>query len=197
MAVSTEKISLYSVTELKNTSDDAIPAYLNSLKFKQSHTVADIRLVIGYASLLIAAATFSWDYKFGFEATKLYTAFAVGLYATLSIILSLYSTYVEKGTIYIGTNAQDDEIRIETKVEECVPIYNLRITTKLKSCPGEKPKVTNLKKPFNKWFDKAGHFVALPFQQMLASSIPMIDDADKARKNKCVESSDKESSKIE
>lgn len=184
MAISNEKISLYSLAELKNTSDDAIPAYLNSLKFKQAHTIADTNLLIGYASLLVAAATFYWDYKFGFESTKIYTAFAVVLYAILSIILSLYSKYVEKGTIYVGTNSQGDEIRIASKVKEYNPVYYLEITTKLRSRPGEKPKILRVEKPFFHWFDETGHFVVLPFQQMLIKCVPMIRAADVLRKNK-------------
>jgi signal peptidase complex subunit 2 len=38
-----------------------------------------------------------------------------------------------------------------------------------------------LKKPFTGWFDKAGHFVALPFQQMFASNISVIGEADPER----------------
>merc|ERR1711939_65250 len=57
MAVSQEKISVHSLADLKNTSDDAIPAYLNSLSFKQSHTLTDTRLALGYSAFLICAAT--------------------------------------------------------------------------------------------------------------------------------------------
>jgi len=36
----------------------------------------------------------------------------------------------------------------------------------------------SIKKPFTLWFDKAGHFVALPFQQMLASGVKLVGEAD-------------------
>ncbi len=76
MAVSQEKISVYNIAgawparanqtpcakkpkeltrkgwpDLKNTSDDAIPNYLNSLKIKQSHYLTDVRLALGYSAL--------------------------------------------------------------------------------------------------------------------------------------------------
>lgn len=35
-------------------------------------------------------------------------------------------------------------------------------------------------KPFTQWFDAAGHFVSAPFQDMLASAVPMIAAADPA-----------------
>ena len=38
-----------------------------------------------------------------------------------------------------------------------------------------------IKKPFTGWFDKAGHFVTLPFQQMFASNVTVIGAADPGR----------------
>jgi signal peptidase complex subunit 2 len=43
---------------------------------------------------------------------------------------------------------------------------------------GGKKETVSIKKPFNLWFDKAGHFVALPFQQILASGVKLVGEAD-------------------
>jgi signal peptidase complex subunit 2 len=43
---------------------------------------------------------------------------------------------------------------------------------------GGKKETVSIKKPFTLWFDKAGHFVALPFQQMLASGVKLVGEAD-------------------
>lgn len=59
-----------------------------------------------------------------------------------------------------------------------MPIYNLTITTTPK---GGKGKAVTIKKPFTQWFDKAGHFVVLPFQQMLASNISLVGNADPSK----------------
>lgn len=88
--------------DLKNTSDDALQNYLNSLKFKQIHTKTDVRLALGYTAFAIAAACFAWDYKFGFESTKWITAGAVVLYTILNGALTLWIWLVERGTIYEG-----------------------------------------------------------------------------------------------
>jgi signal peptidase complex subunit 2 len=60
---------------------------------------------------------------------------------------------------------------------------------------GGKKETVSIKKPFNLWFDKAGHFVALPFQQMLASGVKLVGEADptkvlegKKKEKKVVES---------
>ncbi|KAH6723390.1 microsomal signal peptidase 25 kDa subunit-domain-containing protein [Leptodontidium sp. MPI-SDFR-AT-0119] len=177
MAVSQERISVHSLADLKNTSDDAIPAYLNSLSFKQSHTLTDTRLALGYSAFAICAATFYWDYKLGFDSTKHYTALAVLIYTLLNGILTFWIWGVEKGTIYIGTNASGDKIQIASKTEKHVPIYNLTVTTWKKGSK-EGGKVVGIKKPFTQWFDKKGGFVVLPFQQMIASAVEVVGKMD-------------------
>lgn len=97
------KYSLITVEDLKNTTDDALPIYLNSIGFKQSHTLSDTRLAIGYSAFIICAATFYWDYKIGFEETKYYTAAAVAVYTILNGALTFWIWGVEKGTVYVGT----------------------------------------------------------------------------------------------
>ncbi|KAH7354809.1 microsomal signal peptidase 25 kDa subunit-domain-containing protein [Rhexocercosporidium sp. MPI-PUGE-AT-0058] len=176
MAVSQERISVHSLADLKNTSDDAIPAYLNSLSFKQSHTLTDTRLALGYSAFAICAATFYWDYKLGFDNTKYYTAVAVLLYTLLNGILTFWIWGVEKGTVYIGTNAAGDKIQVASKTEKHVPIYNLTVTTWKKG--SKEGKVVGIKKPFTQWFDKKGGFVVLPFQQMIASAVEVVGKMD-------------------
>ena len=98
-------------TDLKNTSDDAIPNYLNSLKFRQSHTLTDVRLALGYSAFGIAAACFLWDYKLGFENTKHFTAAAVAVYTLVNTALTLWITFREKGVIYEGTSPSGEKVR--------------------------------------------------------------------------------------
>jgi hypothetical protein len=98
-------------TDLKNTSDDAIPNYLNSLKFRQSHTLTDVRLALGYTAFGIAAACFLWDYKLGFESTKYYTAAAVTLYTLINGVLTLWIMFREKGVVYEGTSPSGEKVR--------------------------------------------------------------------------------------
>lgn len=100
--------------DLKNTSDDAIPNYLNSLKFKQNFSRVDTRLALGYSAFAIAAACFGWDYKFGFENTKYYTAAAVAVYAILNTVLTIWITFVEKGIVYEGIAPSGDKVRSES-----------------------------------------------------------------------------------
>ncbi|RDW60227.1 microsomal signal peptidase subunit [Coleophoma crateriformis] len=170
-----EKISVYSLNDLKNTSDDAIPAYLNSLKFKQSHTLSDVRLALGYSAFLICAACFYWDYKFGFESTKIYTTIAVALYTIINSALTLWIWGVEKGIIYVGTTPNGEKIEITTSVKKHVPVYNIVVKTTSKS---GKTKEIKFKREFRKWFDAKGNMVAQPFQQLWASNVECIGMVD-------------------
>ncbi|KAF4341392.1 microsomal signal peptidase subunit [Fusarium beomiforme] len=178
MANAAEKISVYNLADLKNTSDDAIPNYLNSLKFKQTHTLTDVRLALGYTAFGIAAACFLWDYKLGFESTKYYTAAAVTLYTLVNGALTLWIMFREKGVIYEGTSPSGEKISISSSTKKNVPIYNLTISVTDKN---SKSTVHKIAKPFSDWFDQAGQFVAIPFQELLANSVPLIGKRDPKR----------------
>ncbi|KAL5597807.1 hypothetical protein ACKRZS_011221 [Fusarium odoratissimum] len=178
MANAAEKISVYNLADLKNTSDDAIPNYLNSLKFRQSHTLTDVRLALGYTAFGIAAACFLWDYKLGFESTKYYTAAAVTLYTLINGVLTLWIMFREKGVVYEGTSPSGEKISISSSTKKNVPIYNLTITVTDKN---SKSTVHKISKPFSGWFDQTGQFVAVPFQELLANSVPLIGKRDPKR----------------
>lgn len=97
------KISPHSLADLKNTTDDALGNYLRGLDFKQDNIKLDVRLAIGYASVIIAAATFVADYKLGWEVTKTWTAVAVVAYALLNGAFTYWMWAVEKGCVFDGT----------------------------------------------------------------------------------------------
>jgi signal peptidase complex subunit 2 len=195
---SSRRFTLTVNLDLKNTSDDAIPNYLNSLKFRQSHTLTDVRLALGYSAFLVAGACFLWDYKFGFESTKYYTAAAVAVYTLLNSALSLWIWGVEKGTTYVGTTPGGEkvccflphlllppafpylsQISIATSTKKNIPRYNIdiRITPKHSS----KPENISISRSFTEWFDQSGRFVAAPFQTMLATSVVSIGQQDPKR----------------
>ncbi|KAK1508186.1 microsomal signal peptidase 25 kDa subunit [Colletotrichum costaricense] len=176
--MSSEKITVHNLADLKNTSDDALPNYLNSLKFTQSHALTDVRLALGYSAFLIAGACFLWDYKLGFDSTKYYTAAAVVLYSILNGALTLWIWLKEAGTVYEGTSPSGEKVNIATSTKKNVPTYNMKITLTSKNGGN---KVINLSQPFNQWFDSQGRFVAVPFQEILATNIPAVGKLDPKR----------------
>jgi len=68
---------------------------------------------------------------------------------------------------------------VASKTEKHVPIYNL--TVKVFSKGDKEGKTVSIKKPFTQWFDKVGHFVAFPFQQMIATSVKVVGEADPSK----------------
>lgn len=169
--------------DLKNTTDDAIPNYLNSLSFRQSHTLSDVRLTLGYLALATAAACFAWDYKLGFEATKLPTAAAVALYAVLNTALTAWIFLVERGAVYVGTSP-DGRARVRitsASVKGKVPEYRLTVEVS-DAATGRVQETVEVRRGFNHWFDAAGRFVAAPFQVLLAGQVGVIGQADPKRR---------------
>ncbi|KAF4453435.1 hypothetical protein F53441_3894 [Fusarium austroafricanum] len=179
MANASEKISVYNLAELKATSDDAIPNYLNSLKFRQTHTLSDVRLALGYSAFGIAAACFVWDYKLGFESTKYYTAAAVVLYTLINTALTLWIMFRERGVIYEGIAPSGEKISISTGTRKNDPTYHLSVLITDKN--SKVISFQRIDKPFGTWFEETGKFVAVPFQEFLATSIPLIGKRDPKR----------------
>jgi signal peptidase complex subunit 2 len=75
---------------------------MNSLGFKQSNILTDIRLAIGFTACAIAGATFYYDYTLGWDKTKVYTLYAVVAYFTLNTLLTWWIWWVQGGKVYIG-----------------------------------------------------------------------------------------------
>ncbi|OCK82659.1 hypothetical protein K432DRAFT_292724 [Lepidopterella palustris CBS 459.81] len=171
----TTKIAVHSLADLKNTTDDALPNYLTSLKFKQFHTQTDIRLLLGYSAVAIAGVLFYFDWKHGWDATKAYTGPAVLVYFLLNGVFSYWMWAVEKGCVFEG-EGKTGKIRISSTTKKHIPIYELSVTF---SHPSSSLKQTiHIRAPFTRWFTSDGYFVAKPFQQWLASEIPIVGAAD-------------------
>ncbi|KAK3990274.1 microsomal signal peptidase 25 kDa subunit-domain-containing protein [Cladorrhinum sp. PSN332] len=182
---SQEKITVYNLADLKNTSDDALTNYLSSLKFTQSHRLTDVRLALGYAAFALSAACFAWDYKLGFDNTKYYTAAAVAVYALINTFLTVWIFYVEKGTVYEGTSPSGEtKIKVSTSTNKNEPVYRVVVeVTSNKKGKGKntKKEVLKIEREFREWFDAAGRFVAAPFQSVLATGVPAIGEVDVKR----------------
>ncbi|KAH7109439.1 microsomal signal peptidase 25 kDa subunit-domain-containing protein [Dendryphion nanum] len=170
------KIAVHSLADLKNTTDDHLPQYLHNLKFRQIHRSTDVRLALGYSAVVIAGVLFYFDWKFGWDATKVYTAPAVGVYFILNGLFTWWVWWVEAGLVYEGEGKGVGKLRLTTSTQKHIPVYNLVATFSL---PGTTlPQTITLRAPFTRWFTSDGYFAPKPFQQWLASEIPVIGAAD-------------------
>ena len=71
------------------------------------------------------------------------------------------------------------QVSIATSTKKNIPTYNVAVTVTPKG--SSTTRTINLSRSFTEWFDAAGHFVAPPFQSMLATSIPTIGKLDPKR----------------
>ncbi len=67
--------------------------------------------MLGYTAVTIAAALFAADYKYGWDATKAATLYAVLAYFALNVALTLWIWGVEKGVVYTG---EHDGLTVKT-----------------------------------------------------------------------------------
>ncbi|MCJ1388018.1 hypothetical protein MMC18_000862 [Xylographa bjoerkii] len=177
-----------STPDLKNTTDDALPNYLTSLDFKQSHFLTDFRLTLGYSAVVIAAVTFAFDYKLGWDETKEYTYWAVIAYFLLNGALTLWIWFAEKGKIFQGVSKNGTLLTIASSVTKHIPTYQLvvRWTDPATSEPFDW-ETCEISAPFTTWFSSDGQFIPKPFQQWLSSEIAVIAEADRAGLSKKTE----------
>ena len=66
-----------------------------------------------------------------------------------------------------------------SSVTKHTPIYNLTVAY---TNPKGEEKRLELSSPFTRWFDTDGFFIAKPFQQWLASEVPLIGQIDTKNK---------------
>ncbi|KAK5007997.1 hypothetical protein LTR28_004578 [Elasticomyces elasticus] len=198
--MSASKISCYSLPDLHNTTNDALPNYLTSLKFTQSHSSSNIRLAIGYAAVLISAATFYFDWTLGFEKTKYWTGAAVAVYFALNGAFTWWYLLGDEGLVFEGTRegrktttSRNDKgpgthadtsplkLKLLTHTKPHTPTYFLRAQYTTSPSKNSAPLTyqdLKLEIPYTRFFTADGHFVAKPFQQWLASAVPIVGDAD-------------------
>lgn len=109
------QINNYNLTDLKNTLDDALKRCLARPDcYSQIHQHTDVRLGLGWAAVLVAAATGLYSWKISFEESRLGVFIGVALYALLSAVQMGYIYFVEGDTVFIGKRKTLDK-RIQTE----------------------------------------------------------------------------------
>jgi signal peptidase complex subunit 2 len=97
------KVNNASLTELKNACDDALKRFLSRPElFKQIHHHTDIRLALGWLSVLVAGGTALYGYKIEFEKSKPVVWVGVLCYVILTTLQTLYTYFVQKDTVFVG-----------------------------------------------------------------------------------------------
>ncbi|KAF8534562.1 signal peptidase complex subunit 2 [Trichophaea hybrida] len=166
------KVNLNASSELKNSTDDAIPTFMKSLGYKQSNILTDIRLAIGFSACSIAAITFYYDYIYDFHRTEQYTLYAVIAYMALNTLLTWWMWRVEGGTVYVGecNGIKCTQIVLGSHTEKYSVQYELKINTTIAG----KFVTSEVKSLFSSWYNQQGFFHPKPFIAFLQNSISAI-----------------------
>ncbi|RLM00711.1 hypothetical protein CFD26_107504 [Aspergillus turcosus] len=184
---SAPKVPVYSVNDLKSTTDDALVPYLCTLPqpytFSQDHTKSNVRFLLGYSAVAIAAFTFYADRKLGWEATTSpWVIAAVSSYFILNTVLTYWIWAVEAGEVFRGKRKSGETISIRSSVKKHSPHYKLRVqyTSPSNKILQEK----EIEAPFMNWFSADGTFHTEPLRRWLATEIEVLRLAAKETERK-------------
>lgn len=177
-----QKISLYNLTELRTTTDDALGPLLTSLpgnyKFTQQHFYANVRLVLGYLAVTIAGILFYADWKLGWDATKAYTAPACVAYFLLNGALTYWVWGIESGKVFVGTRPGGQKLTLSSSVTKNVPIYKLKIRYEAPETGARFVDDETIEGHFTEWFNIHGFLDKKAFRRWLAGNIEVVGLAD-------------------
>ncbi|PKX91044.1 signal peptidase complex subunit 2 [Aspergillus novofumigatus IBT 16806] len=175
---STPKVPVYSVNDLKSTTDDALVPYLCTLPqpytFKQDHSKSNVRFLLGYSAVAIAAFTFYADRKLGWEATTSpWVIAAVCSYFILNTGLTYWIWAVEAGEVFRGKRKSGETISIRSSLR-------VQYTSPSNKILQEK----EIEAPFMNWFSADGTFHPEPLRRWLSTEIEVLRLAAKETERK-------------
>lgn len=106
--MSFKKVSLYSVHALRTESDEHLSEVFETLGFKESFTLIDTKLILGYSSVILSGLMYYLEKKFkndftNYEYVRYLQILVVGFFVIQSILF-LFSKFIEKNIKFKGYN---------------------------------------------------------------------------------------------
>lgn len=130
--------------------------------YDESFLVGDIKLALGYLTVLIAGGLFYLDKNMSFKDSFGLTVAAVVAYFAISAVMLVLNRKT-KNVKYMGSK-QKQKIQIAGWTEKYDPVYNITITV-----DGEV--VASEKFPFGKFFDSTGYYNRDAFAKLLTEAL--------------------------
>ncbi|CAG2107750.1 unnamed protein product [Medioppia subpectinata] len=188
-AVSEEvKVDKWDGNAVKNSLDDAIKKVFTDsdrkLGYTENHCLVDTRLAICVTAVGAALFALVWDYFNPFPLSKPVLIGCVVSYFVLMAILTVYTTFVEKGIFLRATQSDPTGVdkpklwTVSSMLKRFDDIYHLCIEYK---APNGRVSEANLSKSIANWFDTNG---VLLFDKFESEVIKLHDSLLSDKKNK-------------
>ncbi|KAF8331467.1 microsomal signal peptidase 25 kDa subunit-domain-containing protein [Cantharellus anzutake] len=165
------KVNNANAVELKIACDDAVKRFFSRPdQYKVQYTHTDVKLGLGWTSVLIAAATGLYGWKTEFEKAKPLIWLGVTLYTILTAIQAAYTYFVEGKTIFVGKRKTLSS-RIETEK------ITIDAETSLGKTLIRRTQLNKQERPYTSLFDSEGNFDQSRFTAWLHElSLGLVDD---------------------
>ncbi|GME72812.1 unnamed protein product [[Candida] boidinii] len=156
MAHAQKKIDLYSAVSLRTECDENLGNIMEILGYSQDFKLIDIKLALGYASVIIAAGLFKLEKTFNndFHTTDYVSLTFLGViaFALLNTVSYILGKLSGDNLKYAGSNSKTNKkVKIETtsKVVNAIPEYQIKLLF-------DNSKTINTKIEFTKLFNEDG-----------------------------------------
>ncbi|EEQ84701.1 signal peptidase complex component [Blastomyces dermatitidis ER-3] len=184
--MASSKVPVYSLSELKNATDDALTPYLISIpkpyRFTPDNFKSNVRLILGYTAVAMSGALFYVDRQLGWNVSHTWTIAAVVTYFILNFAFTVWIWLVEAGQVFEGSREGGEKLHICSSTKKHSPLYTLRIRHTSNS--GAVLQDATVSAPFSRWFSADGTFHPEPFKHWLNSEIKALKGVDSATSDK-------------
>ncbi|XP_067143307.1 signal peptidase complex subunit 2-like [Centruroides vittatus] len=166
------KVDKWDNSAVKNALDDAVKKmFTEKLKYVENHRLMDGRLAISGIAVGTAMFALVWDYYYPFPLSRPILIACVTTYFILMGILTLYTTFLEKGIFLVAfekdpSGLDPDQVwTVSSTLKRFDDKYHLSMIHT--SGNSKKSQESSLEKSVSSWFDEKGNLIYDLFEQDL------------------------------